>query len=94
MDRKLSYEELIQKVHDLEAEINRKAKETGAGRIKALDIKENAVIPYDEENLTIATEMQSIGLSLAYVGSDIDDDECGGGSLCEGRVVLSVSKSL
>lgn len=49
---------------------------------------------YIDYSLGVAAEVQSIGLSLAYVGSDIDDDECGGGSLCEGRVVFSVSKSL
>lgn len=49
---------------------------------------------YIDYSLGVSAELQGIGLSLAYVGSDIDDDECGGGSLCEGRVVFSVSKSL
>ena len=49
---------------------------------------------YIDYSLGVAAEFQGIGLSLAYVGSDIDDEECGGGSLCEGRVVFGVSKSL
>ncbi len=49
---------------------------------------------YIDYSLGVASERQSIGLSLAYVGSDIEDDECGAGSVCEGRVVFSVSKSL
>lgn len=49
---------------------------------------------YVDYSLGVSTELQGIGLALAYVGSNIDDDECGGGSLCEGRVVFSLSKSL
>ena len=43
MDRKLSYEELIQKIHDLEAKINRMATDSDTGHIEALDVKENEV---------------------------------------------------
>lgn len=49
---------------------------------------------YVDYSIGISTEFEGIGLSLAYVGTNIDDDECGGGSLCEGRAVLSISKSL
>ncbi len=54
---KLSYEELIQKIHDLEAKIDRMVKESGAGHIKASDVKGTAVTPYNGEDLTVGKEM-------------------------------------
>lgn len=35
--------------------------------------------------------VQGLGAELSYIGSDIDDQDCS--SLCEGRVVLSLSKA-
>ena len=47
---------------------------------------------YVDYSIGVSTEMDAIGLSLAYVGTNIDDDDCK--AWCEGRVVFSVSKSL
>lgn len=37
--------------------------------------------------------VQGLSAELAYVGSDIKDKDCNGGSLCEGRAVFSLSKA-
>jgi uncharacterized protein (TIGR02001 family) len=37
--------------------------------------------------------VQGLSAELAYVGSDIDDKDCNGGSACEGRAVFSLSKA-
>jgi uncharacterized protein (TIGR02001 family) len=37
--------------------------------------------------------IQGLAAELAYVGSDIDDKDCGGGSLCDGRAVFSLTKA-
>lgn len=47
---------------------------------------------YVDYSIGVSTEFEGIGLSLVYVGTNIDDEECD--ALCEGRVVFSVSKSL
>lgn len=47
---------------------------------------------YVDYSIGVSTELEGIGLSLAYVGTNIDDDECP--QWCEGRAVFSISKSL
>ncbi len=47
---------------------------------------------YVDYKLGVTKSALGIGFELAYIGSDIDDDVCGGG-LCDGRAVLTASKS-
>lgn len=47
---------------------------------------------YVDYSIGVSTEFDGVGLSLAYVGTNIDDEECE--ALCEGRAVFSISKSL
>lgn len=60
---------------------------------KALLTTQESDDAYLDYKLGATFGVQGLGAELAYVGSDIDDKDCGGGSLCEGRVVLSLSKS-
>lgn len=47
---------------------------------------------YMDYKLAVSKTLGGVGLELAYMGSNIDDTECGGG-ICEGRVVGTVSKA-
>jgi len=47
---------------------------------------------YVDYKLGVTKSALGLGFELAYIGSDIDDDVCGG-NLCEGRAVLTASKS-
>lgn len=47
---------------------------------------------YLDYKLGVTKSALGIGFELAYIGSDIDDDVCGS-DLCEGRAVLTASKS-
>lgn len=47
---------------------------------------------YTDYSIGLSGEYAGVGLSLAYIDTNIDEDECE--ALCEGRVVFSVSKSL
>lgn len=47
---------------------------------------------YLDYKVAVSRSVGGVGLELAYAGSDIDEQYCGGG-LCEGRVVLTASKS-
>lgn len=42
--------------------------------------------------VAVSKSLEGVGFELAYIGSDIDEQDCGGG-LCEGRVVGTVSKA-
>lgn len=46
---------------------------------------------YMDYKLAVSKTLGGVGVEGAYIGSDIDDTECGAG-LCEGRFVLTVSK--
>lgn len=46
---------------------------------------------YMDYKLAASKAIGGVSIEGAYIGSDIDDTECGGG-LCEGRFVLTVSK--
>ncbi|HQV79547.1 MAG TPA: hypothetical protein PLW69_01115, partial [Agitococcus sp.] len=47
---------------------------------------------YMDYKLAASKAIGGMTIEGAYIGSDIDDTECGGG-LCEGRFVLTASKS-
>lgn len=56
---------------------------------------ENPGDDYFDFSIGVSTSAVGLDLSLAYVGTDLDDDECFAGTkLCGPEVVLSVSKSL
>jgi two-component system, cell cycle sensor histidine kinase and response regulator CckA len=57
MDRKLSTEELLQKIRDLEAQVNQKTKRTGADQVQGSDIPEHPVKPGNGTDQTAAEEM-------------------------------------
>jgi PAS domain S-box-containing protein len=57
MDRKLSTEELLQKIRDLEAQLNRKTEAAGAGNVRGSGIKEHAVTPGTGADETAAGQM-------------------------------------
>ncbi len=52
---------------------------------------------YIDYKLAASKELSGLTFELAYMGSDLDDDECtsfgGEASICDGRAVLTVSKS-
>lgn len=47
---------------------------------------------YVDYKVAVSKSLGGVGLELAYIGSDIDEADCGGG-LCEGRAVLTASKA-
>lgn len=50
---------------------------------------------YIDYSVGVSTSAAGLDLSAAFIGTDLDDDECFGGTkLCEDTVVLTVSKSL
>jgi uncharacterized protein (TIGR02001 family) len=50
---------------------------------------------YIDYSVGLSTSGMGLDFSLAYIGTDLDTDECFGGTkLCDDTVVLSVSKSL
>ena len=50
---------------------------------------------YIDWSVGVSTSAVGLDFSLAYIGTDLDEDECFGGTkLCDDTVVLSVSKSL
>lgn len=56
---------------------------------------ENAGDDYIDYSIGLSTSALGLDWAVAYIGTDIDDDECFGGTkLCEGSIVASVSKSL
>jgi PAS domain S-box-containing protein len=57
MDRKLSTEELLQKIRDLEAQVNQRTKRTGADQVQGPDIPEHPVKPGNGTDQTTAEEM-------------------------------------
>ena len=59
---------------------------------KALGTNPNAGDDYIDYKVGATFGVQGLGAELAYVGSDLDNSDCGTES-CEGRVVLSLSKS-
>lgn len=52
---------------------------------------------YIDYKLGVSKSVGGVGFELAYIGSDLDDAECAGfggdPTLCEGRVVVTASKS-
>ena len=46
---------------------------------------------YMDYKLAVSKTVGGVGVEGAYIGSDIDEKDCGGG-LCEGRFVLTLSK--
>ena len=49
---------------------------------------------YIDYSVGISTEQMGLELSLQYIGTDLDEDECFGGTkLCDDTAVLSISKS-
>lgn len=52
----------------------------------------NADDSYLDYKVAVSKTLGGVGFELAYIGSDIDEDVCGGG-LCEGRAVLTASKA-
>ena len=57
MSRKPSYEELVWKISELEAQLNRKATETGKDHLKTSDIKHVEDTSNNEEDLAAAKDM-------------------------------------
>ena len=50
---------------------------------------------YIDYSVTLSTTAAGLDFALAWVGTDIEDDECfGGDEACDDTIVLSVSKSL
>ncbi len=50
---------------------------------------------YIDYSIGVSTSGMGLDFGLSYIGTDLDEDECFGGTkLCDGTVVLSVSKSL
>lgn len=50
---------------------------------------------YIDYSIGVSTSALGLDFALSYIGTDLDNDECFGGTkLCEGQVVASVSKSL
>ena len=47
---------------------------------------------YIDYSVGASTSQLGLDFALAYVGSDVDDDACG--DICDGAIILSVSKSL
>jgi hypothetical protein len=47
---------------------------------------------YMDYKVAVSKTIGGVGLEGAYIGSDIDESECGGG-LCEGRFVVTMTKS-
>lgn len=46
---------------------------------------------YMDYKLAVSKTVGGVGVEGAYIGSDIDDADCGGG-LCDGRIVVTLSK--
>lgn len=46
---------------------------------------------YMDYKVAVSKTIGGVGLEGAYIGSDIDESECGGG-VCEGRFVVTMSK--
>lgn len=50
---------------------------------------------YIDYSIGVSTSALGLDWGVAYIGTDLDDEECFGGTkLCEGSIVASVSKSL
>lgn len=47
---------------------------------------------YMDYKLAVSKTLGGVGFEGAYIGSDIDDVDCNGGALCEGRFVVTMSK--
>ena len=65
--------------------------DSNADMTKALGTGPTAGDDYIDYKVGATFGVQGLGAELSYIGSDIDDQDCS--SLCEGRVVLSLSKA-
>ena len=65
--------------------------DSNADMTKALGTGPTAGDDYVDYKVGATFGVQGLGAELAYIGSDIDDQDCA--TLCDGRVVLSLSKA-
>ncbi len=71
---------------------------TLVGHIGSQYIDDNdsfGVDDYIDYKLGVATEILGLGAELAYIGTDIDDEDCFGGAVdwCDGTALLTFSKA-